>query len=683
MSCFFFIFSISDWSNMIPIERCHSIFASLKGCERKVALKENGMVGGAKHGSTFLGTFSQKVNNGPISQPFDRYQIFTTTNFVYVHKTFDEYHLYSNNTSCLCAQKFVGRKASMAKDFAWLQSQIIGHDLEICAPFGKRLLTYADHTASGRALLFIEHFILENVLPSYGNTHSDDSYTGQMTSRMVHEASTYIKVCMGGTNDYALLFCGSGCTSALKRLQEVMGINVPSILREQMLGKLMPEERWLVFVGPYEHHSNLLSWQHSLAEVIEIPADGEGMIDLAKLKEYLEDPKYKMHRKLGSFSACSNVTGILTDTRKISQLLHKYKAFIDVRAGQLDGCDAVVLSPHKFIGGPGSPGILLVNKQLYLLQGNPPSTCGGGTVDYVNNISYKDTLFIDDIEVRENAGTPPITQIIRAAMAFWIKQQMGIDVIEQRERFLVRKALSRLLSNPRVLVLGNTEVKRTPIISFVILTEELRVSTDTYAESMQLASLMLAEDNPQNKLQHLQRYKTLHGRFVTKLLNDLFGIQGRGGCSCAGAYAHSLLNVDKLSALRIRSAVKQGYHAVKLGWTRVSFAYYTSNDESEYILSAIEFIAEHGHQFLTLYDFDWKTGNWKNKQKIVGSKGMSSIENEDHAPSSMKKKMNDGGNYTSRARRTRAYSKYMESAKQISKGLPPYNSHASLVNFVI
>ncbi|KAJ7565533.1 hypothetical protein O6H91_02G064300 [Diphasiastrum complanatum] len=616
----------------------------------------------------------------------------------------------------ISAGKFVGHKASMAKNLAWLQSQIIGHDLEICTPFGRRLLTYADHTASGRSLLFIEHFILENVLPSYGNTHSDDSYIGQTTSRMVHEASTYIKMCMGGTNDTALLFCGSGCTSALKRLQEVMGINVPSILREQMLEKVMPEQRWLVFVGPYEHHSNLLSWRHSLAEVIEIPADGKGMIDLAKLKEYLEDPKYKMRQKLGSFSACSNVTGILTDTRQISELLHKYKAFvcfdfascgshmqIDIRAGQSDGYDAVVLSPHKFIGGPGSPGILLLNKQLYLLQGSPPSTCGGGTVDYVNNISYKDTLFIDDIEARENAGTPPITQIIRAALTFWIKEQIGIDLIEKRERFLARRALSRLLSNPKVLVLGNTKVKRTPIISFVILTEEVRpISADTYAESMQLAFLMLAEKNPQNKLQHLQRYKTLHGRFVTKLLSDLFGIQARGGCSCAGAYAHSLLNIDKLSALRIRSAVKQGYHAVKLGWTRVSFAYYTSNDELEYILSAIEFIAEHGHQFLPMYDFDWKTGNWKNKQKIVGSRsGMASLE-KDKAPSCIetlvknfslcnREKMNDDGNYTSHARRMRAYNKYMESAKQITKGLPPY-SHASathypvdphIVNFVV
>ncbi|KAJ7532981.1 hypothetical protein O6H91_13G028000 [Diphasiastrum complanatum] len=553
--------------------------------------------------------------------------------------------------------RFVGCKTSGARGFAWLQSQIIGHDLEMRTPFGRRLHTYADHTASGRSLLFIERFILENVLPSYGNTHTDDSYVGQMTSSLVHEAALYIKACMGGTDDDALLFCGSGCTAALKRLQEVMGIYVPSILREKILQMLKPQERWLVFVGPYEHHSNLLSWQNSLAEVIEIPADGNGLIDLAKLKEHLEDPKYKMRRKLGSFSACSNVTGILTNTRKISRLCHKNKAFvcfdfascgshmkIDVRSGQLDGYDAVVLSPHKFVGGPGSPGILLMNKHLYLLEGNPPSTCGGGTVDYVNNFSYKDTLFVDDVEMRENAGTPPILQTIRAALAFWIKQHMGPDLIEQ-------------------------------------------------PETMKPAFIMSTQDNPHHKLQQFQRYKPLHGRFVTKLLSDLFGIQARGGCSCAGAYAHSLLNIEKPYSLKIRNALQQGYHGVKPGWTRVSFTYYTSNDEFEYILSSIEFIAEHGQQFLPLYNFDWKTGNWTNKQKIAGSERMSSLESENKALSNMEKlvkllnprkreKMNNDGNFIDQAQRRKAYIKYMQAAKRIAKCLPPH-SHENAIHYPI
>ncbi|KAJ7567587.1 hypothetical protein O6H91_02G154000 [Diphasiastrum complanatum] len=529
-----------------------------------------------------------------------------------------------------------------------------------------------------------------------------------MTSHMVHEASMYIKLCLGGTENDALLFCGSGSTAALKKLQEVMGIYVPSIHRGKMLKKLKPEERWVVFVGPYEHHSNLLSWQHSLAKVIEIPADDKGLIDLVKLKEHLEDPKHKSSRKLGSFSACSNVTGILTDTREISRLFHKYEAFvcfdfascashmqIDVRSGQPDGCDAVVLSPHKFIGGPGSPGILLVNKNLYHLQGNPPSTCGGGTVEYVNNISFKDTLFIDDVEGRENAGTPPITQTIRAALAFWTKQQMGLDLIEQRECFLVQTALSRILPNPKVLVLGNTQVKRTPIISFMILTEKVRVSPNTYVKSMKLASLTLAEDDPQNKkLEDFQKYKTLHGRFVTKLLSDLFGIQARGGCSCAGAYAHSLLNIDNPSASRIRSAVQQGYHGVKPGWTRVSFAYYTSNEEFEYILSSIEFIAEHGHLFLPLYECDWKTGNWTNKLKKAGSKEMLCLDNENDAPSCTKslvkifnpckiEKMDEDSNVTYQAQRRKAYNKYMKAAKHIIKCLPTRSPHETAIPYPI
>ncbi|KAJ7542113.1 hypothetical protein O6H91_10G090400 [Diphasiastrum complanatum] len=445
---------------------------------------------------------------------------------------------------------------------AWLRSQIIGAYTHINTPFGRRLITYADDIATGRSLLLIEKFILEKVLPIYGNTHTHDSHVGHITTTMVHEAASYIKRCMGGTTNDALMLCGSGSTAALKRLQEVMGISVPSILRDKVLSVLDQKERWVIFVGPYEHHSNLLSWQQSLAEVIEIPSNDEGLINMEKLKEYLEDHQYSKRPKLGSFSACSNVTGILTDTREIAKLMHEHGGFvcfdfascgpysrIDMRSVEADGYDAVVLSPHKFVGGPGSPGILLMNKRLYLLQDGPPTTPGGGTVDYVNNFNSKDTLFTADIETRENAGTPPIIQIIRAALAYCIKEQMGYDLIQNRERFFAQAALKRLSTNPK-------------------------------------------------------------GRFVTKLLSDLFGIQARGGCSCASPYAHYLLNIDKFQSLKLRDAITKGYVSLKPGWARVSFSYYISIDEFDFILSAIEFIADYGQRFLPLYELDWKTGNW-------------------------------------------------------------------------
>lgn len=210
----------------------------------------------------------------------------------------------------------------------WLRSQLIGADTCFDTPFGKRRLTYADHTASGRALHHIESYIADHVLPFYGNTHTDDSYVGYMMSKMVHQAAKYVKKCMGGGPDDVILFCGSGSTAAIKRLQEVMGITITSTMRSRVVKEfLKPEERWVVFVGPYEHHSNLLSWRQSLAEVVEIGVDEDGLIDMDMLRRELKSPKYSNRPMLGSFSACSNVTGIHTDTRALARLLHQHGAF--------------------------------------------------------------------------------------------------------------------------------------------------------------------------------------------------------------------------------------------------------------------------------------------------------------------------------------------------------------------
>ncbi|CAN6463845.1 unnamed protein product [Victoria cruziana] len=451
---------------------------------------------------------------------------------------------------------------SVKEKCAWLRSQLVGEDVEFETPFGKRLLTYADHTASGRSLLHIENYIVQKVLPLYGNTHTDDSFVGHRTTKMVHEAAEYIKACMGAGNADALLFCGSGTTAAIKRLQEVMGIAVPSTMRTMVLGMLRPEERWVVFVGPYEHHSNLLSWRQSLAEVVEIGVDGEGLMDMEMLRMELKSPKYVNRPLLGSFSACSNVTGIYTDTRALARLLHEHGAFacfdfaasgpyvkIDMRSGELEGYDAVFLSPHKFVGGPGTPGILLMNKTLYCLCSSPPSTCGGGTVAFVNGFSERDTLYHADIEEREDAGTPAIVQKIRAALAFWVKEYMGYHLIDSQETLWLGRALKRLLSNPNVIVLGNTKAKRLPIISFLIRTTSPADTTFfDREEDPKTGGYMWGE-------RATRKDKPLHGRFVTKLLNDLFGIQARGGCSCASPYGHVLLEVTKEKSLAFRSAI--------------------------------------------------------------------------------------------------------------------------------
>ncbi|KAG9137580.1 hypothetical protein Leryth_019768 [Lithospermum erythrorhizon] len=227
---------------------------------------------------------------------------------------------------------------------------------------------------------------------------------------------------------------------------------------------------------------------------------------------------------------------------------------IDMRSSEIDGYDAIFISPHKFIGGPGSPGILLVNKALYRLKSSPPSTCGGGTVAYVNGFNAKDTVYADNIEEREDAGTPAITQKIRAALAFWVKEYIGYKIIQNKEQSHIKQALNKLLQNPNINVLGNTTSKREAILSFLVYPSSPNSPLSPLANvaSMNRGDLM-------GKLEaftYINR-KPLHGPFVAKILNDLFGIQARGGCACAGPYGHSLLNVDESQSLAIRSTIKK------------------------------------------------------------------------------------------------------------------------------
>ncbi|GJN13594.1 hypothetical protein PR202_gb00315 [Eleusine coracana subsp. coracana] len=562
----------------------------------------------------------------------------------------------------------------------WLRSQLIGKDVEFDTPFGRRMLTYADQTASGRSLRYIEDYLVKEVLPFYGNTHTEDSHVGSKTTRLVHKAARYVKRCMGAGSEDVLIFCGSGTTAAIKRLQEVTGIAAPSVeLRGRLSTQLKTDERWVVFVGPYEHHSNLLSWRQSLAEVVEIGIDADGLIDIAALKRALSSSEYKNRPMLGSFSACSNVTGIMTDTREIARVLHQHGAYacfdfaasgpyvkIDMKSGEIDGYDAVFLSPHKFVGGPGTPGILLMNKGLYRLNSQPPSLCGGGTVAYVNGFSEEDTIYYDDIEEREDAGTPQIVQKIRASLAFWVKEYIGYDRMGLHERVYSETAMTRLVNNPNVWVLGNTSVERLPIFSFLI-----------YPPVKDSLMNVVGKPSSDRWLEDVRRKRRpLHGRFVTRLFNDLFGIQARGGCACAGPYGHTLLKIENDLSLRLRSAILEGYSGLKPGWTRLSFSYYLSKEEFKFILAAIEFIATYGYRFLPLYKFDWITGNWTFKKETIKYDIMKeelslttgldvlteNYQSKDHA----KTEKTPGAIQ-------RKFDYYLESAKKIANSLPDTN----------
>ncbi|KAK7358830.1 hypothetical protein VNO77_00770 [Canavalia gladiata] len=592
---------------------------------------------------------------------------------------------------CLPGNEF----QSVEEKLCWVRSQIIGNDVYFNSPFGRRLLVYADHTASGRTLHCSENFITNHLLPFYGNTHTCDSYVGSRTTKMLHEATEYIKKCLGGGEDDAIIFCGSGTTAAIKRLQEVMGIAVPSIVRERVLKSLNTEERWVVFVGPHEHHSNLLSWRQSLAEVVEIGLDDKGLLDMDALKLQLEAYKYTNRPILGSFSACSNVTGIYSDTRAIAQLLHHYNGFacfdfaasgpyvkIDMRSGQKDGYDAVFLSPHKFLGGPDSPGVLLMNKALYQLRSSPPSTCGGGTVNYVNGFDEKDTLYLENIEERENGGTPPIIQTVRAALAFWVKEYITSQEIEKREQLYINKALKRLMSNPNIEILGNLSTKRQAILSFVIYSTTNSLSVDKGQ----------CDNNNKDNERELnlwtgrksKRGKLLHGPFVATLLSDLFGIQARGGCACAGPYGHELLHINKSQSLAVRSTIQEGYVGAKPGWTRVSFPYYMEEEEFEFILTAIEFVAIYGQRFLSLYSFNLINGSWRMKteqlEAIIKEKNFNYRKNLKERNSDLK----GSGEYTNgvvkQVRMLRR--KYLHTAKYIASRLPKFPSQSTLLGDV-
>ncbi|KAK8951615.1 hypothetical protein KSP39_PZI004531 [Platanthera zijinensis] len=352
---------------------------------------------------------------------------------------------------------------------------------------------------------------------------------------------------------------------------------------------------------------------------------------------------------LGSFSACSNVTGVICDTRGLARLLHQYGAFacfdfatsgpyveIDmVSEDSSERYDAVFLSPHKFVGGPSSPGILVMNKALYGLTHCPPSTCGGGVVEYVNDFNPNDTIYNNDIEEREDAGTPPIIQKIWAALAFRVKELVGYDLINLLKSFYFESAMKRLLPNPAIHILGNLEPKRLAILSFLIFPSA-------------------ANSKP------LLAGKPLSGRFVAKLLNDLFGIQARGGCSCAGPYDHHLLAVDESFSHGIRSHIQKGYMGMKPGWTRVSFAYYMTKFEFEFILSAIEFIAAYGHRFLSVYAFDWATGDWSYDMKLPMMD--CSVE--------MIKKIAEEKEFLGRGKETKIFARYLKSARKIAISLP-------------
>ena len=485
-----------------------------------------------------------------------------------------------------------------------LRSEIIGIDSMIDTPFGRRPLVYCDYTASGRSLHFVERY-LQALLQTYANTHTEDDVTGRSTSQLLHEAERAIKRDVNAGPGGRIIACGTGATGAIVRLQQILGIAIPPATHARITADLADHlgaegaarfERFqrdrqpVVFIGPYEHHSNEISWRQCLATVVAVNLAPDGSVDLDHLAQLLADPAYQGRLRIGSFSAASNVTGMRTPVHEIASLLHRHDAIacfdyaasapyveIDMNPGGDAWLDAVFVSPHKFIGGPGSSGILVFNEKLYHRE-LPPSEAGGGTVDYV---STDDQDFVTDIEEREKAGTPGILQTLRAALAFEIKRALTPAVIEAREAVLLARAFSRWTPDEGIEILGNPDPsRRIGIVSFNVL-------------------------DP--------RAGYLHPKFVTALLNDLFGIQSRAGCSCAGPYGHRLLGIGAETSERYRDWVRKGYHGIKPGWCRVGLHFAMDDVDANYVIEAVHFIGRCGHRFLPLYRFDPLTGAWRHR----------------------------------------------------------------------
>ena len=468
--------------------------------------------------------------------------------------------------------------------FSKFRNDIIGIDQEFESPYGKYKIIYADWIASGRLYRPIEDILLNKFYPFVGNTHSESSETGSLMTKAYKKARQIIKNHVHADENDVVIFAGFGMTAVINKFQRLLGLKIPEQLDKFTL---IPEnQRPVVFITHMEHHSNHTSWLETICDVVIIGTDDLGLVNPDRLEDLLIEYKDRK-TKIGAFTAASNVTGIETPYYQMAKLMHKYGGiclvdfaaaapYIDINMhpeDPLQKLDCIFFSPHKFLGGPGSSGVMIFDSALY--KRKVPDNPGGGTVDWTN--PWGQHKYIDDIETREDGGTPGFLQAIKTGLAIRLKEQMGVQNIIAREKELLNIAFSRLKKIPSLHILAAEHEERLGIISFYI------------------------ED--------------IHYNLMVKLLNDRYGIQMRGGCSCAGTYGHYLLHVDPTRSKRISDKIDHGDFSEKPGWVRFSLHPTMTNEELDYILSAIEQIIINAKSWSSDYTYSSKTNEYHHNSK--------------------------------------------------------------------
>jgi selenocysteine lyase/cysteine desulfurase len=482
------------------------------------------------------------------------------------------------------------QQSTLETFFSVFRENTIGQQQIFQSPFGAKQIIYADWTAGGRAYRPIEEYMQKSIMPFLANTHTETTVTGTLMSKAYEDAKTIVKGHVNANAEDVLVFCGSGMTAAVNKLQRILGMRIPgrmmdyvSKISDNLNDHLQLDEalKPVVFITHMEHHSNQITWLETIATVEIIRAGKDGNVDLAHFRSLLEQFIHRKN-KIAAVTACSNVTGIQTPYHEMAKLIHEYNGlcFVDFAcsapyvhinmhpAEPGTHLDAVYFSPHKFLGGPGTPGVLIFNNKMY--KNRIPDQPGGGTVLYSN--PWKTHEYVSDIEQREDGGTPPFLQGIKVAMCVRLKEEMGVENILEREEEIRQIIFTRFAKMDKVDILEGGITNRLGVISFIV--------------------------------------KGAHHNLIVKLLNDKFGIQTRGGCSCAGTYGHMLLNVSKARSLEILHSIRKGDLLSKPGWIRLSVHPTMTNADIEFIMDAIESTVRQYPEWMKEYTYNHITNEY-------------------------------------------------------------------------